>query len=417
MGAISARTRECRLGQVSDPRWSPGVTWELGAILNVITATMTAGSKSLAQTESMSDEMSPVCRRKLGITRRIPDTTMRQVLVRLDQKEMRKPLYRQVRAAQRRKALKPVDLPFGVVAMDGKSTRVDDINGSFSQCRTSPDKKNYGLVRTVTSTLISSGCKICLDASPIRSGDNEQTHYEIALDELLEAYGRLNLFKLISYDAGACSQWNARSTRLAGLHYLMRVNPKSQPKLSKHIMEKTGAPARAVTEERVNGHLLRRSVFLSEDVAVWQKRTELRTMIRVLFERFDPEQGIIETQQRLYASSLSSDALTGKQWITVTRNHWNVENNCHHTFDAVFEEDRHPWIVSDSTGMIAILLLRRIAYNILTLFRSVTQRAKDKRLTPWRHIMRWFYNALISSTAEQLKDMRTRTPKEELLVR
>jgi hypothetical protein len=56
--------------------------------------------------------------------------------------------------------LKPVDLPFGVVAMDGKSTRVEDIAGPFSQRRTGVDGKDYGLVRTVTSTLISSGCKL-----------------------------------------------------------------------------------------------------------------------------------------------------------------------------------------------------------------------------------------------------------------
>ena len=385
-------------------------------MLNVLTAAMAAGAKSLSHAEAMSTEMSTACRRKLGITRRIPDTTMRQLLVRLDQGELRKPLYRQVKAAHRRKALNPVDLPFGVVAMDGKSTRVDDINGRFSQRRTGVDGKGYGLVRTVTSTLISSGCKVCLDASPILSGDNEQTHYEIALEDLLAAYGSLNLFKLVSYDAGACSQWNARSTRLAGLHYLMRVKPKSQPKLSAHIMDKTMSPPRAVTEEQIGSHLLRRSVFLSEDVGVWHKRTEVRTMIRVLFERLDPIDGTIETQQRLYVTSLTADALTAKQWITVTRNHWNVENNCHHTFDAVFEEDKRPWIVSDSTGMLAVLILRRIAYNILTLFRSVTQRAKDKRLTPWRDIMRWFYNAFISSTPEQLTDMRTRNPKEAPLI-
>jgi hypothetical protein len=373
---------------------------------------MAAGSKSLAHSESMSAEMSLACRRKLGITRRIPDTTMRQLLVRLDQGEMRKPLQRQVKAAHRRKALKPVDLPFGVVAMDGKSTRVEDIAGPFSQRRTGVDGKDYGLVRTVTSTLISSGCKLCLDASPILAGDNEQTHYEIALNDLLEAYGGLNLFKLVTYDAGACSQWNAKSTRLAGLHYLMRVKSKAQPKLSAHIMDKTTSIARAVTEERVSGHILRRSVFLSEEVGVWHKRTEMRTMMRVLFERVHPELGTIETQQRLYVSSLSADALTGRQWITVTRNHWNVENNCHHTFDAVFQEDNHPWIVSDSTGMLAVLMLRRIAYNILTLYRDVTQRAKDKRLTPWRDIIRWFYNAFISSMPAQLKDMRTRNPKE-----
>jgi hypothetical protein len=66
--------------------------------------------------------------------------------------------------------------------------------------------------------------------------------------------------------------------------------------------------------------------------------------------------------------------------------------------------------------MLAVLMLRRIAYNILTLYRDVTQRAKDKRLTPWRDIIRWFCNAFISSMPAQLKDMRTRNPKEAPLI-
>jgi hypothetical protein len=38
---------------------------------------------------------------------------------------------------------------------------------------------------------------------------------------------------------------------------------------------------------------------------------------------------------------------------------------------------------SSPVGSLNVLLLRRIAFNILALFRTVTQRADDKRRTPW----------------------------------
>jgi hypothetical protein len=88
--------------------------------------------------------------------------------------------------------------------------------------------------------------------------------------------------------------------------------------------------------------------------------------------------------------------------------HWAVENNCHHTFDAVLREDERPWITANATGVLAVLLLRRIAYNILTLFRTVTQRSDRGRHMPWRTICRWFYNTLLVATDEHVEGLRPR---------
>jgi hypothetical protein len=82
--------------------------------------------------------------------------------------------------------------------------------------------------------------------------------------------------------------------------------------------------------------------------------------------------------------------------------------NCHHTFDAVFREDDHPWIEMAPAGTLAVLLLRRIAYTLLTLFRSRTQRSDEARAVPWRRLIRSLYLALVSATAEQLDGLRGR---------
>jgi len=51
---------------------------------------------------------------------------------------------------------------------------------------------------------------------------------------------------------------------------------------------------------------------------------------------------------------------------------------------------------------------------MLALFRSVTLRSEEHRATPWRDLLRWMHNALISTTAEQLVGLRVRDPPSSL---
>ena len=96
------------------------------------------------------------------------------------------------------------------------------------------------------------------------------------------------------------------------------------------------------------------------------------------------------------------------QWLLLVRLHWGVENNCHHTLDTAFEEDDRPSIESSPRGMLAGAILRRLAYNLLTLFRSVTQRSDTRRATPWLDLLRWFYNAIISASDADTFALRPR---------
>lgn len=416
IGALHARLPEAGMEHVKDPRRPASTIWPIGTILGTAVTAIVAGRKSLAEMESLTDEMSLATRRKLQIPRRIPDTTARELLLRIQPDDLRDCLCRQIRAAHRRKALAPVDLPFGVVSMDGKFTAVPKAKGPYAQVR-GHDGQEYGLVGTITATLISAAAKPCLDAEPVIPLWGEETLYSHALLDLKQAYGSLDLFRLVVYDAGACSKGNARFTREEGLDYLFRVKQGKQPKLHAAAVQVLGGrpldEADAVMEERVSGKRVRRSVYLTEDQAVvtWPHWAKMKTVVRVLFEKFDGDGQLVETEDRYHVSSLSMDALKPEQWIRVTRGHWAVENNCHHTWDAVLEEDDRPWIVAESQGTLAVMLLRRIAYNILTLFRSVTLRpAANRQLARWRDICRWFYNAMIGATVEQLAGLRKRRP-------
>ena len=111
---------------------------------------------------------------------------------------------------------------------------------------------------------------------------------------------------------------------------------------------------------------------------------------------------------RIYVTSLMPSRSSGKQWLELARSHWGVENNSHHTLDVAFEEDDRPWIVADGHGMLAVLILRRIALTLLTLFRSVTQRSEEKRAMPWKSLLSWVRDALVAATHEHLTALRKR---------
>ena len=100
--------------------------------------------------------------------------------------------------------------------------------------------------------------------------------------------------------------------------------------------------------------------------------------------------------------------LTDKQWLEVVRQHWAVENQCHGTWDTAFKEDDRPWINSEPQGTLVVMLLRRMAFNLLALFRSVTQRCEERRATPWKDIMRWMHSAVIAIQMHEMESLRSR---------
>jgi len=411
LGVLVARLPEIRLDRVEDPRQRRGQRWALDVLLRAVLAAMVAGSKSLAQVEALTAEMSVAVRKKLGIARRIADTTMRDVLCKLDPAELRRGLHAQVRAAHRRKALEPEGLPFGVAAMDGKSTAVPSCDDEYAQ-RQSQGAHFVGMVRTVTCTLISSLAKPCIDALPIPASTNEMGQFAEALRSLVEAYRGIDLFRMISYDAGACSEHNGRVVRELGLHYIFGLKS-TQPTLFAEAQRLLGSlpsgRAAASSSDVIGGPCtVVRRVYLSEQMAGFGDWEHLRTVVRVESETTDSRGRRIAHEDRYFVASLPMSRLSAAQWLLLVRLHWGVENNCHHTLDTAFQEDKRPWIQSDPRGVVVVALLRRAAYNMMTLFRSVTQRSTERRATPWLDLLRWFYNAIISATDADIEALRPR---------
>jgi hypothetical protein len=138
--------------------------------------------------------------------------------------------------------------------------------------------------------------------------------------------------------------------------------------------------------------------------------THLVTVIRVQRSRtgsLDPKNDFVH--DRYFVTSLRPNALTAKQWLHLIRNYWAaVENGAHNILDTAFLEDDRPWITGHDQGMLNVLLLRRIALNLVGLFRGRTLRGEEQRTTPWTTVIRWFHNMLIAATPDLLEQLRPR---------
>lgn len=414
MGLLAARLPELDLNAVADPRAREG-KWSLGQILRATLVGLMAGCRGLWDAEQLTANLSVASRRQLGLPRRLADTTARDALCQLSLDELRAALHRLVKAAWRRKALKST-LPVRVVALDGKVTALPCINQRFIQTQHPEGGEPYGLVRTVTAALVSAPGRPCIDVIPIPASTNEMAHFQGAFASVLETYE--GLFDVVTYDAGALSEANGAAVVEASKDYVFRLrgDQRTMYKLAEEMLDPADAIERTIDQLDSRTTVTRTLTLLAVDPSwsygngkrpeetVW---THARTFLRIDSEKIR-DGVVVESETRMSVSSMPPDRLTPKEWMQLVRAHWGVENNNHHTLDTAFAEDDRPWIEADANGMLAVLVLRRIAYTILALYRSVTLRSDEGRATRWRDLMRSIYDALIAATVEQTTNLRRR---------
>lgn len=411
-GFLAKRFSDLKLEQVEDPRRAAGKRWRLDAVLRTVLVAMMAGCKSPAEVEDFTSEMSGALRRQLGIKRRIPDTTLRSILLRLDPEEVRRALHAFTLAAWRRKAFSLFKLPFHVVSLDGKGTATSTWDDEFSQRHRTGDRLDaYGVVRTVNACLISTRARPIIDTTPIPSETNESGIFPVAFASLVKNYG--HTFRLVTYDAGVPSEENCKLVVDSGKDFNFRIKNENWHcfrEAEARLGHRPLADAAAVTEDIVckrRNRVVVRRVFMCKAPRLSFIWSTVKTFVRVHVQHIEDGKLITE-ENRYYISSLEKSVLTPKQWLHVARGHWGVENNVHWVLDAIFKEDDRPWIRTVPKGMVVVMMLRRIACAMLAVFRVALMRQDEARALPWRALLEWFHRTALALTATDLVGLNGR---------
>jgi hypothetical protein len=393
-----------RFEQVVDPRDRRGQRWSLGALLGSALVSLTLLAPSLRRAEELTEDLADSrLLRKLGVRRRVPDSTLGDTLARVAPQALLAVLHRQVRTEHRRKALAPTVLPVGVLAIDGKCQAVLDeaVNPYFCQLQSGEGEPERYLQRVLNATLVSAAAPVCIHQMPIPAWTNEMGAFEAFFDSLEAAYRRASLFEVVTSDAGVLSRQHCAKLDELGYGYVVALKD-NNPELELEARGLLGSvaehePALAADDgwERDSSRgWIKRELWTSTELAGWPGWEHLQQVWLVRVWTKPAPKGPVELlEDRIYATNLRErHRIRGQRILTLVRAHWRIENNLHGTLDIQMREDDKGW-VRRGYGLINTGLLRAMAYNILAIARAVHLRRQ--RLVSWQQLRDWLRDALI----------------------
>jgi len=153
--------------------------------------------------------------------------------------------------------------------------------------------------------------------------------FQRAFDELMSVYSRADLFRVVTYDAGACSRDNAQHVRAHGLHYVFGLKG-TQPTLldeaQRLLAERTAENCDAQSADLDHGTVSRR-IWLSDIGSGYDGWESLRTVVRVHTETRDAAGKVIKCEER-YAHLQSAAAPAVAQPMAATHPTALARRNC-----------------------------------------------------------------------------------------
>lgn len=384
-----------RFDDVPDPRDPRGRRWSLDVMLRATWLALCVGASSIRDVESLTEDLP--ARRRDGRATRLPDSTLEYVLPDIEWQALRRKLHDQIHDMHRAKVLAPVGLPLGLLVIDGKTLgSYDNDAGGIGQKNEREDGTPYWLVRVLRAVLVTAPTKPCIDQAPIAADTNDMGAFPSLWKDVMDTYGRSDLFEAVSCDAGFTSLSNATLIHKADKGYVLGLK-ENQPELlaearrvlAPTVDAKTGtsrvAPE-AETCERHKGTRIRRQVWRTSDLAGFGGWTHLRQVVLVRQTTQDPsgrQPPVIE--DRYFVTNLVVGRLDGAQWLTVVRMHWGIENNCFGTLDVQWREDTR-LCCRQGHAPLVLGLLRVMAYNVLGWLRGRHLRSDAHRAMTWREL-------------------------------
>lgn len=372
-------------GFVADPRQKQGRRWPFATLMQTLLWGFLTHRSSLRNVETLSE---------LTGTQRVPDSTLYDLLGQFDEKDeaqLRKQLHAQVKDAWRSKALAPVGLPCGVVAVDNKtlwSGTPEAAQDPQAQTIRPKDRPAYATLRAVRTVLISAASKPAIDQVIIPATTNEGGLFKEVFPVLEREFGAF--IEVYSMDAGFCSEANARLIADAQKGYLFALK-ENQPTLYGEAVRVLGGqtvPELSSEWERYQGYRVRYHLYRTRELAGYLEWGHLEQVWRIEKEIVQAATGVCEREQHYYVTNLPWGRFKAAQILLVVRSHWGIENNCNWTMDVIWDEDSKVWC-GQNYAIRMLGLLRLMAYNLMAHLRCRYLRQQAERAAQRRRWREW----------------------------
>jgi predicted transposase YbfD/YdcC len=369
-------------------------------LLSLLVAGFACGKKSLRRVEELAEDLGARVRKRLGVPRKVSDTTLWRLLARQSAQGLRQTVAAQVKRLLKQPGLEKVALPLGVMSFDGKSLwtgqqqQVPGLEAVASDEAGTPLWK-LGTLRAVLTSVVAAPC---VDLEFIGAKEGESPAFRQLLPRVVEAWGEH--FQVVTGDAGLTAAENATLVRTLGKHYLLGLKG-NQPTLHGHAVESLGdkrcAP-RARTEDRAHGQTVVRELWTHALKPGEVEFTGARLLLCVLQTHLKDD-GTQSLEWRYFVTSLSTVDLSFAHLLRLVRLHWAIENRHHWTLDVVFEEDDRQPCLHSRSSLEVTAWLRVLAYNLLSAWRARLP-LKDRLPVAWARACETLRDALVHGRKE-----------------
>lgn len=341
-----------------------------------------SGCKNLREIETLSEVYEA----------RIPDTTLHDLLIKMDPEGLQAVLAAGVKQALREHELPKEEFPVRVTAIDGKYnySTATPVN-QYSEAIGGGGNNELYRHLALRAVYVSSDTKLYLGQHEILSKGSETENLIPFIIRLLTDYGRTDLLEVISIDAGMVSKKNAAEIVGLMLDYIMALKG-SQPRLFSIAEEmfQLVSPT-LVTKELYNGKQVTRTLFRAVPETTIKEWEHLQEIWKIQTITEDSKSGKIIEEVRYFMTSLAPSVLSNSQVLEAIRMHWGIENNANWVFDVLWQEDTAPWT---SRAMKFVAYLRMMAFNIIQRLKTRRLKAERNRALGWKDLFCFFEHAL-----------------------
>jgi hypothetical protein len=373
---------------VKETRANRGRQVALSSLLRLMVLAIACGQRRLRWQESMSMDLLPTVRRRLGLrAAKVSDTTLYECLARTPPRGCREALRGQVKQDLERKAISNDLFARGVCSIDGKKTAHGygkTAKGPVLQTPLGTEQQAGWLHYVLRACLTSSSARPILDQHEVQNSEGEVTVFPKLWALLLEAYPRL--FRYATVDANFLTKdifalvGQAGKVLLCGLkdnrralyrlanRLLCAVEPQHVETIRRNGKRITYELRRVPVPESVKAAYAGATAFVLETKKVQQMST-----------------GRLSFEERRFLTTIPWDELSAEQLLHLIRLHWGIEDGANWTCDVILEEDTHfPCRQGYGAGLTSWLVA--MAYNVVAVFRA-RSRTKGSETPSWHQVL------------------------------